>query len=319
MAIGGVRYVRGSICLTKTLIIAFLVSSATFLAGWFLAARVLRRATALAEAAYAIARSGQVSERVHVGESRAELERLAEAFNEMLGRLEQTQSVQQRFISDASHELRAPLTVVQGNLEILLRHTVTDADRRDAVREAYSEAGRLGRLVAALLALANSDAGVLAQRIPVELDRVLLGVLGEARHLGSANHIEVELLEPVTVRGDPDRLKQLFLILVDNAVKYNLPDGPVVVTLRRIQDLAGEPRVMAEVCIRDSGIGIPSEEITRVFDRFYRGVGARARDPGGTGLGLPIARGVATQHGGTVTLSSEPGRGTVATVRLPIV
>lgn len=299
-------------------VMALLGSAAAFVTAWLLAGRVLRPVAMLSETARAIARSGQLSERVHVGESRGELEGLAAAFNEMLERLERAHLVQQRFISDASHELRAPLTVVQGNLELLLRHAMTESDRRDAVREAHTEANRLGRLVADLLALARADAGISVQPLPVELDRVLLDVLGEARHLGPNHFLEVGDLQPVTIYGDPDRLKQLLLILIDNAVKYTPPGGRITASLRRIDNGAPRGKGIVEMTIRDTGIGIAADELSRVFDRFYRADAARVRDPGGTGLGLPIARWVAAQHGGSVTLASEPGGGTVATVRLSV-
>ena len=299
-------------------VMALLASAATFITGWLLAGRVFRPVTVLSETARSIARSGQLSDRVRVGESHVELGRLADAFNEMLERLEHAHVVQRRFISDASHEFRAPLTVVQGNLELLLRHTMTETDRRDAIREAHIEATRLGRLVADLLSLARADADMPVRSVPVELDRVLLEVLGEARHLGSHHRIEVAVLEPVTIYGDQDQLKQLLLILVDNAVKYTPAGGRVTASLQCIADRADRSGDLAEVTIHDTGIGISPSELSHVFDRFYRGDPARVRDPGGTGLGLPIARWVATQHGGTVTLSSEPGCGTVATLRLPI-
>jgi two-component system OmpR family sensor kinase len=214
-------------------------------------------------------------------------------------------------VADASHELRAPLTSIQGNLEILERQAnLPGEERMEAIGEASREAHRLARLVADLLALARADAGVPLRQEPVEMDRVLMDSVAEARHLTHGQRLEVEHLEPAVVAGDPDRLKQLVLILLDNAIKYTPPDGRVTVRLQ--QNGTG-----IEVSVRDTGIGIPREDLPRVFDRFYRADPARSRDPGGTGLGLSIARWIAEQHGGAISLDSHPGKGTTAIVRLP--
>jgi signal transduction histidine kinase len=129
--------------------------------------------------------------------------------------------------------------------------------------------------------------------------------------LARGQRIEIGGLEPVVLEGDADRLKELFLVLLDNAVKYTATDQQVSLALWRRGGLA-------EVTIHDNGVGIATDELPRVFERFYRTGPARARDPGGTGLGLPIARWIVEQHGGQLDLDSLPGRGTTATVRLPL-
>ena len=285
----------------------------TFFAGWLIAGRALRPVTVLLNTARSIAQSRVFTQRVDVGVPHDELGRLATTFNEMLASLEQAYRAQQRFVSDASHELRAPITVIQGNLELLQRHaTMPAADREQAVTEAYVETTRVARLVTDLLVLARADAGVPIRRAPVELDRLLMEVVGEARHLARGHRLTLETVEPVVVEGDPDRLKQLLLILTDNAIKYTPSGGPIGIALRR-------RRGMAEFRIRDAGIGIPEEELPHVFERFYRADPARRRDPGGTGLGLSIARWIAVQHGGSIELVSAEGEGTTATVQLPLI
>jgi signal transduction histidine kinase len=230
----------------------------------------------------------------------------------MLTNLAEAYKIQQRFVSDASHELRAPLTAIQANLEILGHQaTMTQEERQEAVDEASREAHRLSRLVADLLALARADAGAALKRQPVELDRIVLDVLRESRLLARGQQVDLADLEPIVVDGDADRLKQLILILVDNALKYTPPEGQVSLRLRRDQ-------AVAEVMVTDSGVGISAEDLPRVFERFYRADAARALDPSGTGLGLAIARWIARQHGGDVTVTSELGKGTVATFRLPV-
>ena len=292
-------------------LLALVGAVVTLTAGWLLASRALRPVAALTETAGTIARSRDLQRRVPAAKHRDELGQLAATFNEMLASLEQAYQAQQRFVADASHELRAPLTAIQANLELLVRQpTMAPAERQEAVEEAGREARRLARLVSDLLALARADAGVPLRRERVELDRVLLDVLGEARHLARGQHLEVGTLEPVLVEGDPDRLKQLLVIPLDNAIKYTPPGGRVTLELRRNDGTA-------ELVVRDRGVGIPPQDLPHVFERFYRADPARARDPGGTGLGLPIARWIARAHGGDVSLASEPGKGTVATIRLP--
>lgn len=284
----------------------------TFASGWLLAGSALRPIATLTRTAGLIARSRQFDRRVAVGVRPDELGRLATTFNEMLASLEGAYRAQQRFVGDASHELRAPLTAIQANLELLERRPdLAPGERREAVAEAGQEVRRLAQLVADLLALARADAGVALNRRMVELDRVLLDTLAEARHLANGQRLEIGALEPVRVEGDPDRLKQLLLILLDNAIKYTPPEGRVALALRR-------NATSAEVTVRDTGVGIAPQDLAHVFDRFYRADPARARDPGGTGLGLPIARWIAEEHGGRIELSSTPGEGTVVCLRLPI-
>ena len=294
-------------------VLAVIGALLAFAIGWLLSSRALRPVALLTDTAGTIARSQEFSRRVPVSAARSdELGRLAGTFNEMLASLERAYGAQQRFVSDASHELRAPLTVIQANLE-LLRHAarLPPDERLRAIEEAHAEAERLARLVAELLALARADAGQTVPRKPVELDRALMDVIGQAHHLAKGHQFQVTSLEPLRVRGDDDRLKQLLLILMDNAIKYTPASGRIVLSLR--QDGA-----TAEVTIRDTGIGIPEDALPHVFERFYRADPARSRDPGGSGLGLPIARWIATQHCGTVALTSAPNQGTVATIRLPL-
>lgn len=293
-------------------VMAVIGSVLTFFAGWLVAGQALRPVALLTNAARTISRSREFARRVPVVHPRDELGRLATTFNEMLVSLETAYAAQQRFAADASHELRAPLTVLQANLELLGRKPPLAAEERDsALSEATAEAERLARLVADLLALARADAGQQIRRESVELDRVLMDVLGQARHLARGQRLEVGELEPVRVMGDADRLKQLLVILVDNAIKYTRPPGKVVLELKRVGD-------GARVTIRDTGVGIPAEALPHVFERFYRADPARSRDPGGTGLGLPIASWIAVQHGGTIELESTLGKGTTVIVTLPI-
>jgi signal transduction histidine kinase len=231
----------------------------------------------------------------------------------MLASLQQASDAQQRFVSDASHELRAPLTIIQANLDLLERMPALPAEERaEILGEASRETHRLSQLVADLLALARADAGIALQRRRVELDRVLLEAVGDARHLARGQRLEIDALEPVVVSGDPDRLRQLLLALLDNAVKYTPAGGRIGVALAR-------DSTNARLTVSDDGVGIPATDLPHVFDRFYRADPARSRDPGGTGLGLPIARWIVEQHGGDITVTSEPGEGTQVRIQLPVI
>lgn len=286
-------------------------SATAFLVGWIVAGRATRSVAILTETAAAIARSREPARRVPVDPTRDELGRLADTFNDMLSSLDQAYTAQQRFIADASHELRAPLTLIQANLELARRPGIEPVDQADAIREAHTETSRLARLVADLLALARADAGMPIRRERVELDRLLMDVLGESRHLAGGSSLAVDQLEPSTVSGDPDRLRQLFVILLDNALKYTPPGGRIAVRLARDNGTA-------VIVVSDTGVGISAEHLPHIFERFYRADPGRARDPGGTGLGLSIARWIVEQHGGSIELTSHPGEGTKAEVRLPI-
>lgn len=272
--------------------------------GWAIAGRALGPVARLNATARHITQSHDLSRRVGPTSQRDELGRLAATFNEMLDSLERSAQAQRRFVFDASHELRAPLTVMQGNLELLRRHpTMPPSERDEVLGEVERETARLARLVADLLLLARRDAGVPFRRTRVDLGTVALEAFRDAGRLARGQVLRHEPGSGLFVLGDRDRLKQLILILLDNALKYT-PDGqPVELCLEA-------SATGVSVVVRDEGTGIPPADLPHVFERFYRADPARARDPGGTGLGLPIAAWIVEQHGGRISLTSEPGQGT---------
>ena len=228
--------------------------------------------------------------------------------------LRRVNEAQKRFVGDAAHELRAPLTSIQGNLGLLRRFENMElTERRAAVDDAYLEASRLGRLVTDMLALARGDSGEALRRAPLHFDELLGESLRQAQHLTAQHRLELEEFAPCVIEGDRDRLKQLALILLENALKYTLPGGSVRVSLQCDPD-------WSTLKVVDSGVGIAPDDLPHVFERFYRADKGRARgtDPGGTGLGLPIAQWIVAQHGGEIKLESTVGVGTTAIVRLPI-
>ena len=228
--------------------------------------------------------------------------------------LRRVNEAQKRFVGDAAHELRAPLTSIQGNLGLLRRFENMElSERRAAVEDAYLEASRLGRLVTDMLALARGDSGEGLRRQPLHFDELLSESLRQASHLTTQHRLEIGEFDPCVIEGDRDRLKQLALILLENALKYTPPGGLVRVSLQCNPE-------WSTLQVSDSGVGIAPEDLPHVFERFYRADKGRARgsDPGGTGLGLPIAQWVVAQHGGEIKLESQIGVGTTAIVRLPI-
>ena len=169
----------------------------------------------------------------------------------------------------------------------------------------------MNRLVADLLVLARADAGQSLKMEPVELDRLLLDVFREARMLARGRRVSLRELDQLQVEGDRDRLKQLLVILLDNALKYTPEGGEVRLAL------CAEAGAAA-ITVSDTGIGIDPEDLPHIFERFYRADKARGRDTGGSGLGLSIAKWIAERHGGQILVDSVPGQGSVFTVRLPI-
>ncbi len=246
---------------------------------------------------------------------RVELERkvIADALQTAHEKLTELSDGQQRFLADAAHELRAPLAIIQGNLEVLERYPeMLKTDRLEAIRDGAVATRQLGQLANDLLSLARGDAGDRLRLEPIELASLLTKTLREAQRLNDGRTLKAGVLEACIVEGDRARLRQLALILLDNALKYTSRGGRVTLSLRATPE-------WAEFRVADSGVGIALEDLERVFERFYRTDASRTRETGGTGLGLAIARWIAEQHGGQVRLESTLGVGTTAVVRVPII
>lgn len=277
--------------------------------GYLLARGALHPVDEMTRSALEISRTSNLQQRLEVT-GQDELGRLAATFNELLDRLEVLFKTQERFVADVSHELRTPLTAIQGNIDLLKKWAgQNDEIRKEALEIIQEETARMARLAADLLLLAQADAGIQLQLKPVELDTLLLEVYRHGRMMADGREIKLGHEDQATVLGDSDRLKQLLLNLVDNAVTYTPPEGEIVLMLYR------EPE-WTRVLVKDNGIGIPAEDLPHIFDRFYRGGRARSDRRVGTGLGLSIARWVAEAHGGNLTVESAEGRGTTFTLWL---
>ena len=299
--------------LTNLLTIIWLVS---FLfsgnAAWLTLGQSLKPLEAITETAEQINRADDLSRRLpYHGPEDDEIGSLVNSFNQTLERLEALFTAQQRLFADVSHELRTPLTVIKGNVDLMRRMKRLD---EESLMSIDHEAGRLTRLVGGLLLLAQAESGKLALSMQkVELDLLLTEVFQEMSIL-AGNQVRVRLneIDQVYVNGDRDRLKQVFINLVANAIQYTPPGGEVFLSLERI----GE---QARIICRDSGPGIPAEDLPHIFERFYRAEKSRTRGKTtGFGLGLSIANWIVERHGGRIEVDSKEGQGTTFAIWLPI-
>jgi signal transduction histidine kinase len=231
------------------------------------------------------------------------LQELEESYQQV----QQSLLAQRRFVADASHELRTPLTTIRGNLGLLGREPpITQEDREEVLRDVISECERLMGLVNQLLALARADAGQPLRHEPVHLEPLVEEVCRQARLLSADKSIETAG-EATTALGDPDAIKQVLLILVDNAMKYTPAAGRIAVKY-------GSANGHVKIAVSDNGPGIEPAILAHLFDRFYRADNARAGD--GTGLGLAIAKALVEAQHGTISAISERGKGATFTLEL---
>jgi signal transduction histidine kinase len=274
-------------------------------------ARPVRRLTAAAEAVA----QGQLAQEVPA-QSDDEVGRLSRAFNEMTTRLRAAHQMQVDLVADVSHELRTPLTSVKGLVETLRDGAVEDYQVRDRFLETIeTETDRLIRLVNDLLLLSRVDSGALdLNREALDLVRLAEDAVGRVRALAQDRHLVLQVA--TDARGttgyiDRDRIAQVLLNLLDNAIKYSEPGGTIVVSV------AGRSERRVLVRVQDQGIGIPAEAMAHIGERFFRVDRARSRAQGGSGLGLAIARAIIEAHGGKMWLESQEGQGTTVAFTLP--
>lgn len=289
---------------------AALAAAAGLLLGLILSRQITAPLHRMTSAARRVA-AGDFSQRVEV-KSGDELSTLAEAFNIMAENLARDEQQRKRLLSDIAHELKTPLSIVQGNLEAMMDGVAEPSQERMAsLRE---ETLLLNRLVNDLRDLSLAEAGQLPlHREPVELERLLRGAVSGVRTRADDGGVALELaLEPglPPVDADPDRIGQLLRNLLGNALHYTAAGGKVAVGARREGG-------MVLISVEDTGSGIPAEEIPRIFDRFYRVDRSRTRASGGTGLGLAVAKQLAESHGGRIWAESTPGKGSTFFFTLP--
>lgn len=290
---------------------------------WLVGDAVMRPLAKMSNTARSIGRTGDLSQRIQPPKTRDEAQHLGETFNEMLARLDETFNAQRRFVADASHELRTPLTALRANGDIMLRQIESGIYDRDDLAEGLTdvrdEVDRMTRLVQHLLTLARADVGWRPELEMVDLVDTARDAARIASPLVRGQQFEVEMPPPgldgsatqVDVRGNADQLRQLILILLDNAFTY----APAGSNVRLALTLNDDEAVLS---VHDTGPGIAPDHLRRIFERFFRTDDARARSSGGTGLGLAIARWIVTVHDGTIAADSTPGEGTTFEVRLPL-
>jgi len=281
--------------------------------GWLLVGRALRRVDGLTRTALEI-QSTNLRRRIDHAGTDDEIGRLAEAFDQMIARLDRSFQQVRQFSADASHELKTPLTAIRGEAEVALLGELQPDEYRRSIRSILESSERMSEIVDSLLLLARADSGLnLIQRETVELGEVILQAVETVEPLAQRNGVSllVDEVEDLAVAGDALWLNQVVVNLLSNGAKYTPSGGTVTVALRHVGD-------SAEVSVRDTGIGIPAEHLPRIFDRFYRVDHGRARAAGGAGLGLSITRWAVEAHGGEVTVESVPGEGSTFRVRLPL-
>ncbi len=282
------------------------------LQGRFITRRTLRMIDELTAKISAIT-SQNLNLRLNVSDSTDELVNLAVTFNRMMERLERSYEKQNRFVSDASHELRTPISVIQGYARMLDRWGKSDpAILDEAIAAISKESKNMQDLVEKLLFIARNDRDSLVLTMETFDISELIDELGrETAMLETGHHIVGEVVPAVRLIGDRDRIKQALRVFIDNALKYTDKSGTITLRL-------GVRNGMAEASVQDTGIGIPEKDLPNVFDRFFRVDEARERNTGGHGLGLSIARIIILRHGGKITVGSKPGSGTRFTVQLPL-
>ncbi|RKD25722.1 hypothetical protein BEP19_01915 [Ammoniphilus oxalaticus] len=301
---------------------ALTITAISAAVGWFLAGKALQPIHRIIDTTALIERTGALRQRIdytgppdEIGELSTQINQMMDKIENMYSELEEAYDAQRRFVADASHELRTPLTSIRGNMDYLrklyLEQNVFSVEAADDIIE---ELERISRMVHDLLALARADAGY---KVPIEslparelaTDWIELGQrLANGGTVAFARD-SLEKLDGITIRGNRDFLRQVFLIILENAFKYT-EQGSVCLSF---QTRKADNQV--SFTVTDSGIGIPAEDLPRLFDRFYRGT--RARNYQGTGLGLSIAKWIIDRHAGTIEISSQAGQGATVIVTLP--
>jgi heavy metal sensor kinase len=278
--------------------------------GWIISSRAIRPISEISSTAAKIS-AGDLSQRINVAEAESELGQLAAVLNSTFARLESALAQQKQFASDAAHELRTPVSVILTQTQTALNREREAADYRQTVEACQRAAQRMRKLIGSLLELARLDAGQeVLKRLHFDFSRTVSDCVELIRPLADERGVKIfaDFL-PLEISGDSGRLAQVVTNLLTNAIQYNKPGGEVRVKLETQNGLA----VLA---VADTGRGIAAEDLPRVFGRFFRADQSRT-DGGNAGLGLAICKAIVEAHGGTLEVSSEPGRGTTFTLRLP--
>jgi heavy metal sensor kinase len=280
--------------------------------GWWLASRAIRPIEDISSTALKIA-GGDLSQRINAADTESELGRLAGILNSTFARLEAAFAHQSRFTSDASHELRTPVSVILSQAQTALSRERTGSEYREALEACQRAATRMRRLTESLLELARLDAGQEPMKHErFDLARVARECVELVRPLAAERGLRVECeLPSVECVGDPERIGQVATNLLSNAIHFNREHGEV-----RIATHADNGTAL--LTVTDTGAGIPDEDLPHIFERFYRVDKSRSRVQGRTGLGLAICKAIVDAHSGTLDVLSQPGKGSIFTIKLPV-
>ncbi len=290
--------------------IVFMIS---VVGGYFLSKQSLKPVDEITRTARKIT-AAKLKERIQVANSKDEIGRLAETLNDMISRLEASFEEVTQFSTDASHELRTPLTIMRGEIELALRADQTAVTYKETLASLLEEVVRMTSIIEGLILLAKADKGIeKIKKKPMRLDVLVNEIKEDAEILAEQKRIDVSIskLDEATILGDEIRLRQFILNLITNAINYTQEGGKVTLSLERSnRDV--------KFIVEDTGIGIPKNDLNKIFDRFYRVDKSRSRLPDGLGLGLSISKWVAEVHGGKLFAESEVGVGSKFTVILPM-
>ena len=315
------------IILVITVPLALMVAS---LGGQFLAHKALKPVDHITQTARMIT-SQNLNQRIIPPKVKDEISRLIETFNEMISRLDQSFRQIKQFSSDASHELKTPLTILKGEVEVMLRKERTPQEYQQTLKSNLEEINRMSQIVEDLLILSKADTGdIRLNKEDISLAEILnevvaqMDMLAKSKrlHLSTSNHHQ-----DIHIFGDALRIRELFINLIENGIKYTEEGGSIHIALQKENELlVGNPadrmkrekEEFAKIIVSDTGIGIAKEDQEKIFDRFFRVDKARSREQGGSGLGLSICRWIVEAHQGEIKVESELGKGSSFIIILPL-
>ncbi len=281
--------------------------------GYFLVRKAFSPVKKIVEAAKKIT-AEDLSHRIEPIGSKDEISELAETFNDMISRLERSFKQIKQFSSDASHELKTPLTAIRGEIEVALRKGRGREEYKKILKSALEEIDKLQKIIDNLLLLAQMDSqNIKLSFKEIQLDEILLEAFEEIETLAKREKLSLILkrVDQVGLKGDETLIKRLFVNLVDNAIKYTQEGGKVEISLEK-------ENKSAKFTVKDIGIGIPEDALPYIFDRFYRVDKARSRETGGCGLGLAIAKWIVETHKGKIEVRSKVGKGSLFAISFPL-
>lgn len=300
------------------------------LGGQFLASKALKPVDRITQTAREIT-SQNLNKRIEPPKVKDEISRLIETFNDMISRLDQSFRQVKQFTADASHELKTPLTILKGEVEVALRKERSLQDYEQVLKSNLEEINRMSQIVEDLLLLSKAEMGeIKLNHERINLTEILNEVVGQMSLLAQSKNINIGTSnhdEEIHMIGDGLRIRELFLNLIENGIKYTEEGGSLLITLVK-ESPDGQKKVAipvekdgeeyAKIIFKDTGIGISKEDLPKIFNRFYRVDKARSREAGGSGLGLSICKWIVEAHKGEISVESELGKGSTFIVKLPL-